>query len=170
MEKQTKNVITRDFVAKELKFFNTADIRSILVLCGGLSLVFLPLTFGLVYGILCLFEALLLKIILSFVVGVIISAPVWINLLTLPKILAERALLLKGDFEITVKTVLYKNEKIVRRHTEGFLHFEGFKECSVGNTTFQLTSEDDEFYIVHYRSRDSIKLLYFTKIYEYKED
>ena len=48
MEKQTKNEITREFIEKELRFYNTADIRSTLVLCGGLSLFFVPLTIGVV--------------------------------------------------------------------------------------------------------------------------
>ena len=69
MEKQTKNVITRDFIEKELRFYNTADIRSTLVLCGGLSLFFVPLTIGAVYGFFALLENVCLKILLSVLVG-----------------------------------------------------------------------------------------------------
>lgn len=169
MEKQTKNVITRDFIEKELRFYNTADIRSTLVLCGGLSLFFVPLTIGAVYGFFALLENVYLKILLSVLVGGLTSAPIWINLLSLKTSLTERKLLRNGDFEIAVCEVQYKDEKLVHRHTEKFLHFVGFKEISVGNADYDLSSQGGEFYIVHYKGCADIKLLFSLKMYEFKE-
>ena len=169
MEKQTKNVITREFIEKELRFYNTADIRSTLVLCGALSLLFVPLTIGIVYGFFVLFKTVWLKILFSILVGALTSAPVWINLLSLKTSLTERKLLQNGDFDITVCDVQYKDEKPVQRHTEKFLHFVGFKEISVGNVNYDLTAQGDEFYIIHYKGLTDIKLIYSLKMYVLKE-
>ena len=65
MEKQTKNVITREFIETELRFYNTASIRLTLILCGALSLIFVPLTIGVVYGFFSLLKNIWLKIVLS---------------------------------------------------------------------------------------------------------
>ena len=169
MEKQSKNVITREFIEKELRFYNTADIRSAFLLCAGLALLFVPLTIGIVYGFFVLFKTVWLKILLSVLVGALTSAPVWINLLSLKPSLKERKLLQNGDFDIAVCEVLYKDKKTVHRHTENFLHFVGFKEISVEKVNFDLASQGDEFYIVYYKGLTDIKLVYSLKMYVFKE-
>lgn len=168
MEKMTKNVITREFIEKELRFYNTADIRSTLVLCGVLSLFFVPITVGAVYVIFALLETAWLQIVLSVLIGGLTSVPIWMHLLSLRISLKERKLLRNGDFNIAVCEVQYKDEKLVYRHTEKFLHFNGFKEVSVGNVNYDLVSQGDEFYIVHYKGKTNVELLYATKMYEYK--
>ena len=102
MEKQTVNVITREFIKKELRFYNTADVRSTLVLCGAISLLLVPLTIGVVCGILELFKPEWLKILLSVLVGGLVGAPIWLILLSLRTRLRERKLLQNGDFDIVV--------------------------------------------------------------------
>jgi hypothetical protein len=167
---QMKNIIAREFIEKELRFYNKADICSTLVLCGALSLIFVPLTVGIVYGFFVLLEITWLKILLSVLVGGLTSAPVWMNLLSLRTSLTERKLLQNGDFDIAVCEVQYKDEKLIRQHTEKILHFVGFKEISVGNNIYDLSSHGDEFYIVHYKGCTDIKLLYSLKTYEFKEN
>lgn len=164
-----KNIITREWIEKELRFNNMADIRSTLVLCGALSLLFVPLTIGVVCGFFAMLENVWLKIILSVIIGGLTSAPIWLNLSTLRTGLKERKLLKNGDFDVVVCEVKYKDEKTVRRHTEKFLYFVGFKEISVGNVNYDLVSQGDEFYIVHYKGLTAIKLLYSLKMYEYRE-
>ena len=166
MEKQTKNVITREFIEKELRFSNTAYIRSTLVLCAGLSLLFVPLTVLAVCGVCWAFNAVLLEIIISVLLGSVLSAPVWINLLCLIPKLKERKLLQNGDFVIAVCEMSYKEKKTVRRHTENVLHFVGFDGASVASTTFDLASQGDEFYVVHYKGLTGIELLYSLNLYE----
>ena len=168
VEKQTKNIITREWVEKELRFYNTADIKAMLVLCGALSLVLIPFTVGFVYAICVFVPNVALKIILSVLIGALSTAPVWINLLGLRGALSERKLLRRGEFDIAVRTVTRKSEKPVYRHVEEFLHFDDFEEISFGHTKFQLASHGDEFYIVHYKTRKTIKLLYSAKMYEYE--
>ena len=169
MKKQTKNVITREFIEKELRFYNTADIRSTLVLCGALLLIFGPFTLGVIYGFFTLLKTTWLKILFSVLVGALTSAPVWLNLLSLRTSLKKRKLLRNGDFDITVCEVQYKDEKPVQRHTEKFLHFVGFKEKSVGNVDYDLTAQGDEFYIIHYKGHTDIELVYSLKMYVLKE-
>ena len=168
LDKQTKNILSREWVEKELRFYNIADIRFSLILCGVLSLFLLPLTVGIVYAIRALIENILLKIVFSVLFAAITSAPIWINLFALHTALEERKLLRCGEFDIVTREVLYKSEKVVRRHTEEVLHFNDFKEISVEHTTFQLASQGDVFYIVHYKTKNFIKLLYPAKMYEYK--
>lgn len=167
MEKQTKNVITREWVEKELRFYNTADIKSTLTLCGALSLLFVPLTALLIFGTVSLFENVWLKVLLSVLVGIIMSAPVWINLLSLRLSLEERKLLLSGDFDIITCEVLYKSEKTSQRHSDYLLHFEGFGDTSVTRTQYELASSGDEFYIVYYKAQNKVKQLYSAKMYEF---
>lgn len=170
MEKQTKNVITREFIEKELRFYNTADIRSALVLLCVISLLFVPLTIGVFYGTSSLIKTEWLKILLLVLNGVLISAPVWLALFVLGKNLRERKLLQNRDFDISVCEVQYKDEKIVYRHVEKILHFTGFNDIAVDNVNFALTTPGDEFYVVHYKGLRDVKLLYSLKLYEFKCD
>ena len=168
MEKQTRNVITRKSVEKELRFYNTADIKSSLVLGGGLSLVFLPLTVGIVYGICSSYQNILIEVALSVLCGSITSSPVWISLLGVCRALFEKKRLLRGDFDIVACDVSYKSEKMVKRHMEEYLHFGNFNAISVGHTVYQLASAGDTFYIVHYKGKKDIKLFYSAKMYEFQ--
>ena len=166
MEKQTKNIITCEWIKKELRFYNTADIKSRLVLCGIFTVIFLPITIALIYGILMSFDNVLVKIVLSIFMGGITSSPIWLFFLLIQNALCERKMLARGDFDIVTCDVSYKSEEMVHRHMEEYLYFSGFNKKSVGHTTFQLTSAGDTFYIVHYKDKKDIKLFYSTKMYE----
>ena len=169
MDNQTKNIITRESVKKELYFLNAADVRSTLVVCGCLSLFCAPLTAGIVYGFFTLIDNLWLKIILSVLVGGLTSAPIWLNLLLLRTRLKERKLLQNGNFDIVIREVKYKDEKGAHRYRVKILHFVGFKEKPVINVNYDPVTQGDEFYIVHYNGLKEIKLLYSLKMYELKE-
>ena len=77
-------------------------------------------------------------------------------------------MLARGDFDIVTRDVSYKSEEMVQRRLENYLHFCEFNKISVGHTTFQLASAGDTFYIVHYKAKKDIKLLYSAKMYEYQ--
>ena len=166
MKKQTKNIITREWIEKELRFYNTADIKSRLVLCGVFTVILLPITIALIYGILLSLDNVLVKIVLSIFIGGIVSSPIWLFFLLTREALCERKMLARGDFDIVTRDVSYKSEEIVHRHIEEFLHFCEFDKISVGHTTFQLASVGDEFYIVHYKGKKDIKLFYSAKMYD----
>ena len=167
MEKQKKNIITRKDVSKELCFYNKADIRYSLVLCCVFFICFV-LLFGLTLGILSDLESLMLKIIFAFIFGILELVPTFMAALPLRKAVAEKKMLSNDEFDIVTQVVSHKSEKFTRRYVRKFLHFAGFKSAAVNNTTFQLSSLGDEFYIVYYKGNSSIKLLYPLKMYEYK--
>ena len=83
--------------------------------------------------------------------------------------LKEKKALDRGDFVIVTRKVTKKSTKTEYNKSLFFLHFDGFKEKEVWQNVFMLTSEGDEFYIVHYKKQDAIKLMYPAKTHEYKE-
>ena len=170
MNKQTKNIITHEYITEELRFQNSAAIRFALVLCGGFALVFLPLTAGIIYGIFKYIDRLPLEIILSAIIGGITSAPVWCMIFSLRQALTEKKMLDRGEFEIVTRDVLYKEEKIVNRHEEKFLCFGDFESVQVNQTVYDLASQGDEFYIVHYKNKPRVCLLYSFKTHELKTE
>lgn len=170
MNKQTKNIITHEYITEELRFQNSAAIRFALVLCGGFALVFLPLTVGIIYGIFKYIDRLPLEIILSAIIGGITSAPVWCMIFSLRQALTEKKMLDRGEFEIVTRDVLYKEEKVVQRHTEKYLCFGDLDDVLVGDTVYALADKGDNFYIVHYKNCTRINLLYSTKTHELKTE
>lgn len=167
MEKTTKNVITREWVEKELRFYNGADLRSVAVTLPVMALVFIPLTALIVSGVSSEVERVWLKILISVLIGALTSCPAWGCLCSLYFGLREKRMLQNGEFEIVTREVLYKIEKPVRRHMEEFLGFDDFGEVLVGHTDYQLAAAGDLFYIVRYKGRKKVRLLYSAKMYEY---
>ena len=168
MKKQTQNIITREWIEKELRFYNTADIKSSLVLCSVSTVIFLPITIALIHGIAESFDNVLVKIVLLILIGCITSSPIWRSFLLTRNALCERKMLARGDFDIVTRDVSYKSEEMVHRHMEEYLHFCEFNKISVGHTIFQLASAGDTVYIVHYKAKKDIKLLYSAKMYEFQ--
>ena len=168
MPKPTKNILTLSYVENELRFYNTADIRSTLVLGTVLTLFFLPLTVLTILLIQTVIDTPLLSIPLCLFFGLLLSSPCWLHVRILAKHLQEKKQLQRGEFEVEIRKVGYKSEKIVARHTEQFLSFEGFRDISVNSTTYALADYGDVFYLVHYRGKNEIKLLFSEKAYEWK--
>ena len=170
MEKHTYNIITRDELRKELLFYNKADICSSLVLLGVVSVFCIPLTLFLVFGVSMPFESVLFNTVFSVIIGLISSSPIWLMLYVLVSALIERKRLTCDEFDVVTRELSYKSDQLVRRgrhmHVEELLHFSDFKPTSVDHTAFQLASAGDVYYIVHYKGKDEIKLLYSTKMYK----
>ena len=168
MAKQTKNILTRDGVEKELRALNKAEKRANLALFAVSTFFFLPGAVLSVYGICSEFSSTPLKILLSVFCGGIMSSPFWLTLWSLALVRKEKKLLDRGEFYITVKPLLYKSEDLVHRRLEEFLHFEGFRRIAVPHTTFQLASQGEDFYLIYYGGKKEITLLYAADMYEYK--
>lgn len=166
---QSRNIITRKQIEDELYFYNTADIKATVVLCLCLALFFGPLAFGILYLIITETTDISLKIGLSIPLGALFSAPIWGNLIRLAKHLAKRSLLKKGLFEVKILPVSDKYESNRNRSTAKLLEFPNLKEIAVSSTTYSLASWGDEFYVIHYRGKSKIELLYSLKTHEYKE-
>ena len=98
-----------------------------------------------------------------------VAAPSWGSILALCLSIYEKRVLDRGEFEISTCELLYKREKPVQRHVEEMLVFAEFEECSVSHTQYQLAAGGDVFYIVHWRNKKKIKLLYSAKMYDYQK-
>ena len=105
--KQTKNEITREFIKKELSFYNKADIRSGLLLGIVLALLSVPLV------CLCAFliDHLVLRIVFSclcafFPFGVFSLSFIY----QLIRALGEKKMINGDQFEITTRKVLSMDE------------------------------------------------------------
>lgn len=170
MPKQTKNIITRETLEKELRHGCKAGARFSLTVSGALSVVFVPLTIGLVSLIWMTVGNTVMKILLSVLLGGLMTSPIWALLLNTVLCFKEMKLLDRGDFDVVTLELLRKSEIIVHRHLEEVLHFNGFKKKSVDHTVYQLASPGDEFYIVHFKGSREIRLLYPLKMYEYKSE
>ncbi len=163
MEKQTKNIITRKEIEKELLFSNTANIKytavclaALMLAFGGIGLFMLALSY----------EAAIFTFAIA---GIIIC----VFLVMFARIFMERRHLKNGDLEIVIRHLLYKDERLVRvgksRRMQEMFHFAGFEEVWANHTEYQLATMDDEFYIVHYKGSKTVKMLFPLKLYEYKE-
>ena len=168
MPKQTKNIITRKSIEDDLMFYTTANIRSTLVWGGAINLLGIPIialladflrpTDGHPLSFICYGFILLLFI--SLLLSTFIQIPI---------ALKEKKLIRSGEVEIVILPLLYKQEKVYRRHTEKLLYFENFKGEMVGNTEYDLALAKQEYYIVHYRNSKNIKMIFSTERYEYIE-
>lgn len=172
MEKQTKNIITREKIEKDFLFNNTAGIKHTLV-----CLVAVTLALGVVSAIFLSFLPtgfLWLDItIWVFFLG-IVGAPVWAISATLTKALIERKHIKNGDLDIVIRPLLYKNEKPVRGYTgrprvQAMFQFGDFEDVCADPTYYHLCTVDDEFYIVHYKGSKKAQMVFPLKLYEYKE-
>lgn len=172
MEKQTKNIITREWVTNELRFYNKADIKAGLVLFCMFALIVVLIVTPCVLAILSQSEDIFAEVITLIIPCLIIVIPAVMFLRGLCVAFSEKKLLNNGDFDIEVCELQYKDEKMMgfgMRNLKEFLHFEGFKGVMVDHTQFQLATMGDEYYIVHYRNKKDIKLFYSLKMYEYRE-
>jgi hypothetical protein len=170
VEKQTKNIITREGLEKELRFYNKANLRSTVMLCIFLSLILVPVMIAAVYAIPGLFRTIWAKILVSVFLVALMGVPLWINFRSLIVCLRERKSLKLCSLDIITAEVAYKGERLVHRHMEKYLHFKDFGDAVVGGTTFDLATQGDEFYLVCYKGHTSIQLLYPLKMYEFKEE
>ena len=166
MQRETKNVITRETVAIDLRSSNAKRMKFVLYLGFamwapiGLCAVVIMLSRD--YLSAQIKSIALMIFVLSFLADVLITS------------LSNMIKLKRGEFEIVVRRVINKKEKISygrhvgRNKIKECLYFNDFNKISVKHTMYQLASYGDEFYIVHYRGEKKIELLYPCKMYEYK--
>ena len=173
MEKQTKNIITKKMIESKLDFLTKADIRAS-VLLYFLGFVVSFLVFGVIFGGAYAMWGHAEGIVLGAVgaVGLILLIGYFIK--DVYGVISSRRSVKRGEIEVSIEALSYKAEeaegdgrswRLVR-----YFYFPSFSKTAVGNTEFQLASNGDEFYIVHYKGEDRAVLLYSLKRYEYKEE
>lgn len=169
MEKETKNPLTRTDVERTLRGSIAWDLRLYLTLFLVMLGVFVPLGVISVRMMMSLPDPLAFKIILSVVVGGMMSMPIAVMLFYLCPVLMGLRKLLRGEFEIVLLQVTCKREKAGPRNSiRRVLEFDGFRDYCVGYTEYQLATEGDEYYVIHYRGSRSVQTAYSAKRYEYR--
>ncbi len=168
--KQTKNPLTRQEIERELYALNKADIRAAAVMLGVTILVLAPI--AVIITLVTVGETghFAIKAAIIIITDGLCLAPVVVMSIGVIHAFTDRKLLQNGGFDIVTRELQSKEEKIVGRHVERFFHFQGFHPTTVGTTTYQLADQGDEYYIVHYKRKHFIKLLYSAKMYDLKEN
>ena len=175
MERESKQIITREWVENELRFYNTADIKYLTVNLFSLGLALgVPIYLFLLLGW-SVSDFLWLNIVLTCFFGGIFLLFVGAMLGQLVEHLMERRALKKGNFDVVVRQVQYKTEKL-RRNTRGlamdeYLVFDQFGAIEVSHDEYYRTSAGDEFYmVVYYLPKPKVRLRYSKRSYQYRED
>jgi len=94
---------------------------------------------------------------------------------SIPVTISQNKKLKAGNFSVLTDEVLYKQERTVVRHrkyiTEKIFHFQKFGDIRIySNTYYQITSQNDKFYLVVYDPNSKIPQTYYpAKMYEYTE-
>ena len=174
---ETKNIITKETIEKELKFLNKADIRSSLVMIAVMAVIFVPLSIMPIYIFFSVGRKTILLGICCFLGFLVFLLPIFLNLIPLVKAINEAHLLKKGDWFVDTDEVRYKTEEVEHRHTIvehrhtiDVLYFYRYGRVVSGGAEFQLASQDDAFYLVIYKKKKpSVVLHYSQKMYEYRE-
>ena len=167
---ETKNIITREIIEKELKFLNKADIRSSLVLIAVMTLIFVPLSIIPIYIFFSVGGKTILLGSCCFLFFLVFLLPIFLNLIPLVKAINEAHLLKKGDWFVDIDEVRYKTEELEYKHPIDVLYFYRYERVVSGGAEFQLASQDDAFYLVIYKKKKPRVVLHYSqKMYEYQE-
>ena len=178
MDRDSKKIITREWVENELRFYNTADIKylSVNLITLGLALGVPIYLFLLLGWSVC--DFLWINIVLTCFFGGIFLIFVGAMLGQLIEHLMERRALNKGNFDVVLRTMQYKTEKVKyryfgRRHRlrlKEYLVFDQFGAIEVSHDEYYRTSAGDEFYMaVYYLPKPKVRLRYSARSYQYKE-
>ena len=168
-EKQTRNQISREWVAGELRRSNTAQLRAGIVRCAAVSVLVIPLTVLLISLILWEYENAAVEALLSLLLCAVLIGPIVYQIYRIVVCFLERGQLDRGEFDVIVSPLACKHEKMIRRHIVEYLHFDGYRDIPVGKTEYTLADAGDRYYLVVFRGKAEAALLYSAERYEYKE-
>ncbi len=175
MEKQTKNIITRESIEKKLRSDNSASLKVSALSFFAAALVGI---LWIVFFIPSFFEAPNFGFgVLFFLFAIVGTVPAWVLSVRFVRDLKEYKHLKNGDLEIVMLPLLYKSQKEVRIYcnkrtrwqTRSLFHFEGFDEFWASPEMYQNFTWGDEFYIVYYKGSKKVEKVFPLKMYEYKE-
>ena len=161
----TKNLISREMCGKDLKHLTKADLYSDVVLLVVMLLLFVPLAFLGVY----LSKYILILGIACTVICAIAPVTFIVKLINNIKIVR---LVSRGGFSVVKDTVsrLSKGEVVGRNSTADIIYFAVHGRYIPSQSTFDMTSVGDEFYlVVLHTSKRTPMFAFHSMIYEYKE-
>lgn len=164
MEKRTKNIITRESCYKELLHTAKADIYLSIVLLAIMLVIFVPLSFLGVY---------IAKYVV--VLGVVFALACYVvpAYMVFDMVRHIRALKMvhRGEFSIVKDTVsLLSPGEPMGKSTVNAIYFSVYGRYLPGDTAYDLTSVDDEYYLVVMDIKKyPIQMAFHSLLYEYKE-
>lgn len=168
MEKYKREVITRESIKAELLSRNTEGIKA-----SVLSIIVISLICVLVLYFSHSLEPIIVRIIvLTLCIVILVIFPALLSIIPLIYGLKYRKAIKNDEFDVLTDKVLYKREEEKSRRTTiyRFLRFENFGDHTVDKSTYEITSNGDEFYIVAYRFKQPVPVLYYPlRSYVYKE-
>lgn len=162
MKKETKNILTREWVANELLAVNKEHLFTMYTF-GSFCFIFFSLLTALAIST-------TLSLPYKIAGGIVFGSIPLLLILDLIHLLVQRMLITHGDFEITTEALLYKSKNPwARRHEyDDVLHFRNFRKFGVHITSYTLATPGDTYYVVHYKNSNRILKIYPTKAYELK--
>lgn len=164
MANESTNIISYESCKKDLMHLAKANLLSVLVLLAVILLIFVPLVFMGIY---------LLKYIFVFgIVTILVCAtPPLIFIYKLLYNVIRIRLVKQNKFSIVKDTVsrLSKGE-LERRHTVDALYFTLYGRYVPSTTVFNLSSVDDEFYLVIlHTKKNELCFAFHGMLYECKD-
>ena len=173
MEKVKKNIITRESIAKDLAANLKGDFAMSLFLSILLSVIFIPMIIGCFYALFWEVDDVIFavaKIVVCLIFIVCFSLPIILNIIPLVSAIIKKRKLKRGEFDVIVRELSYKREVYVRKSLEQRFVFAQYGEVAVGSTAYQLSSSEDEFYLVVFSGKKNIEALYPLKTFEFVEE
>ena len=164
MEKTTKNILTRESIAKDLAANLKGEFAMSLFFSILFSVIFIPMIIGCFYALFWEVDNVILavaKAVVCLIFIVCFSLPIILNIIPLVSAIIKKRKLKRGEFDVIVRELSYKRE--VYRHKGGVERrfvFVGFKEVAVMQNVYQFSSSDDEFYLVVFSGKKNIEALY----------
>ncbi len=174
MEKQTKNIITREGIEKKLCADNVASLKVSVFAFLATALVGI---LWVLFFIPSFFEAPNFGFgVLFFLLAIVGTVPAWVLSVRFVRDLKEYKHLKNGDLEIVIRPLLYETEEMryTRKTRVEYMqhkfHFEGFDAFLASPEQSKRFTRGDEFYIVYYKGSKKVRLMYSFAFYEYKEE
>lgn len=185
MAKQTKNIITRDEIKNTLLTENGKKLRFHLIIGILLFLFFLPLNIWLLIMTWSLNNSIFIRLLLALLDIVVLDALFIVDMIVLVNVIIKRKKIERDEFDISIRSLIYKDDTVYRpfkiqrllkfsitnsitSKISKNLHFSDFDAEEVSGTTYDLASNGDDFYIVHFKGEKEVELIYPAKMYDFK--
>ena len=171
MTKETKNVITKETIANDLQIEDKKRFRVLLVIALAYVFVVSSVLLAVYFFGLKNNEIGVIGYVIFFACVFICLFPLlsFLSLLTVGRKSENNA-----NFSVITDEVVYKEEKTISRRdrilVKKVIHLCKCGEVEVNATCYQITSENDVFYVVvsHREPKRTLKC-YPAKLYEYVE-
>ncbi len=168
-KKITKNIITRESIEKTLKESNKLCMRMDVMMLGIPSVVCLPVSL-LLFSIVDIYpDGMIFFPILHILIAVSMLGPIIYWAVPVIQDIRNMILLKHEEFSIVVDEVAYKAEEPHGKSVAQFFYFHRYGRVYAGDVAYQLSSNEDAFYLVVYHTKKpKVVIAYSQKMYEFQ--